>query len=182
MELILIIIIYLAYILIKNYIETGKKPSDIFDDVNKAIIVAEHSTEKKKNKSALDEAYERTIKEQNSTINNTYIQNNIYIQKNYYERSKTYEENKDHSERVWRKLGYRIKRGESYSYRFYGNEIFTPNQVERIGSYEIKYSPDGLVRKLLADTGSVQHTQNILVEDYGLSKSEANNLITRNKF
>lgn len=103
-------------------------------------------------------------------------------QKYYYEKPKSAEENKDHSEKVWKKLGYRIKRGESYSYRFYGKEIYTPNQVEKIGSYEIKYSPEGLAKKLLEDTKSPKHTINILVKNYNMTEYDAKRLVIYKKF
>jgi hypothetical protein len=34
-----------------------------------------------------------------------------------------------HAERVWERMGYRVKYGETYAYKFYGNEIFTSDQV-----------------------------------------------------
>lgn len=114
-----------------------------------------------------------------TTINNYYTYNNIHVQQNnYYEKSKSEDENKDHSEKVWNRLGYQVKPGETYSYKFYGNKIYTPDQVEKIGShYQIKYSETGLTKKLLNDTGSKSHAKNILVQNYGLSESKATKLL-----
>ena len=111
------------------------------------------------------------VKKEAQTIINIYVQQN-----NPYKKSKSKDENKDHSEKVWRKLGYKIKSGETYSYKFYGNKIFTPDQVEKIGSYQIRYSESGLAKKLLNNTSSKSHAQNILVENYGLAESKAQRL------
>lgn len=112
------------------------------------------------------------VKKETQTIINIYVQQN-----NPYKKSKSKDENKGHSEKVWRKLGYKIKSGETYSYKFYGNKIFTPDQVEKIGSYQIRYSESGLAKKLLNNTGSKSHAQNILVDDYDLSESKAQRLL-----
>ncbi|NCD12242.1 MAG: hypothetical protein EOL93_06795 [Epsilonproteobacteria bacterium] len=69
--------------------------------------------------------------ETKQTINNYYTQNNIYVQTTT-PTSKA--KGTDHTAKVWRELGYQVKRGESYSYKHYGQEIYTPNQVERIGT------------------------------------------------
>ncbi len=39
-----------------------------------------------------------------------------------------------HTARVWEKMGYTVKYGETYAYKFYGNEIFTEDQVVKKGS------------------------------------------------
>ncbi|MEA1915145.1 MAG: hypothetical protein U9N30_07495, partial [Campylobacterota bacterium] len=97
------------------------------------------------------------------------------------ENSKSKDEYTDHSARVWKRLDYKIKYAESYSYKFYGNKIFTPEQVEKIGSnYQIKYSETGLTRKLLKDTGLKQLTKKLLINNYGLSRSKANELVLYN--
>lgn len=57
-----------------------------------------------------------------------------------YESKKSNDKNKDHTEAVWKRLGYQIKSGETYSYKFYGREIFTPDQVERVGQYSNRIS------------------------------------------
>lgn len=74
-------------------------------------------------------------------------------------------------------MGYRLKSGETYSYKFYGNKIFTPKQVDKIGSCQIRYSETCLAKKLLNDTGSKSHTKDILVENYGLPESKARRLV-----
>ena len=45
---------------------------------------------------------------------------------------------KGHTARVWRKKGYKIKAGETYSYKYYGNEVYTKNQVEKLSKLETK--------------------------------------------
>lgn len=117
-------------------------------------------------------------KETQIVINNYYTQNNTYVQQNnYYKKPKIEDENKVHSEKVWKRLGYKVKHGETYSYKMYGKQIFKPDQVEKIGSYQIRYSQNGLAQKLIKNTGSKSHAKNILVDNYGLSKSEAQRLV-----
>lgn len=94
---------------------------------------------------------------------------------------KNYSTSKDHSEKVWNKLGYKVKNGEKCSYKFYGNEIFTPEQVERNISYKVKYSEIGLTKKLLENTCSEELTKQILIEKYGLNESKVNKLIRDGK-
>ena len=169
MELLLLFIIYILYIFIKNYIETGEKPSDVLNKYENAVSNYEKSVQKRKEEST------QYVEPEKTTINNYYTQNNTYVQQNNYN-LKSNEENKDHSERVWNRLGYKIKQGETYSYKFYGNEIYTPEQVEQIECNQVKYSESGLTKKLLKDTKSKSLTQKILVDSYGLSKSEAKRL------
>jgi len=59
-------------------------------------------------------------------------------------------------------MGYRVKYGENHSYKYYGNEIFTPYcQVEKFeSSYSVYTSENGLADKLLLDRGS-KKLQNI---------------------
>ena len=115
-------------------------------------------------------------KENRQTVINNHYTQNVYVQQNnYYNKSK--DENKDHSKKVWKRLGYRVKYGERYSYKFYGNEIYTPQQVEKISSYHVKYSEKGLTNKILKDTGSKQHTIKILVDNYGISENRAKSLV-----
>ena len=54
---------------------------------------------------------------------NYYTQNNVYIQNNYGIKPEA------HTERVWKRLGYEVRYGESYAYKYYGNEIYTEDQV-----------------------------------------------------
>lgn len=102
--------------------------------------------------------------------------------KHTWERS-TAEELKDHTEKVWDKLGYRVKSGETYSYKFYGREIFTPDQVEKIGNYRNRIARPGLSENqlkvktiglaLVEKTGSKRAAKDILVEKYGLDEKTA---------
>jgi len=125
-----------------------------------ADFKTKHPSNKRNNLDSYDTNV--TIEKEPTIVNNYYTQNNIYVQQNNYH-NKSEDERKDHSEKVWKRLGYKVKYGETYSYKFYGNEIFKPSQVERIGSNQVKYSESGLARKLLNDTGSKKHTKDILV-------------------
>lgn len=123
-----------------------------------------------------DFIYPEKKESQKSVVNNIYIQKNTYVQQNNYN-SNSPEESKGHTEKVWKRLGYRIKSGESYAYKFYGNEIFNPNQVERLSTNRVKYSENGLAQKLLSDTKSKKMSKNILVKEYGYSESNAKSLV-----
>lgn len=113
-----------------------------------------------------------------STVNNYYTQKNTYVQQNnYYNNS-----SKGLTERVWKRLGYSIKYGEKYSYKFYGNEIFTPDQVKMMSTNKVQCSENGLTKKLLSDTKSKKMTKNILVKQYGYSESNAKNLVEYSRF
>ena len=114
---------------------------------------------------------------QTTPVNNYYVQNNYYIQQNNYSKSKSADENKDHTAKVWKRLGYRVKAGKSYAYKFYGKEIYKPDQVELDSTYSIKYSKEGLAKKLLRNTGSKSMAKDILVKEYGVSEYEAKNLV-----
>ena len=147
--------------------------------------LADFKTKYPNNKRNNLDSYDTTIIEDNdvkpTVVNNYYVQNNVYIQQNNYH-NKSKDENKDHSEKVWKRLGYKVKYGETYSYKFYGNEIFKPSQVERIGSNQVKYSESGLARKLLNDTGSKKHAKDILVNQYGYSQASAKSLVGYNGY
>lgn len=93
------------------------------------------------------------------------------------------EEDKDHTAAVWERLGYQVKAGETYSYKFYGREIFKPHQVERAGQYRNRIAKSGLSENqlkvktlglaLVEKTGSKRAAKDILVEDYGFSENTA---------
>ncbi len=95
----------------------------------------------------------------------------------------TEDENKDHTAAVWERLGYQVKAGESYSYKHYGREIFTPNQVIKAGQYRNRIASSGLSEKqlkvktlglaLVESTGSKRAAKDILVNDYGFSENTA---------
>ena len=70
------------------------------------------------------------IVEEKEVVNNYYIQNNIYIQNNDNSSSQS----KGHTARIWKKKGYKVKYGETYAYKHYGNEVFTTDQVAKITS------------------------------------------------
>lgn len=123
--------------------------------------------------------------QRSSVTNNYYIQNNVYVHQNHYKSKSSTEESKDHSKSVWQKLGYRVKSGETYAYKMYGREIFTPEQVTKIG-----YKHDeplalecGLTRNqekvkqlgyaLVNKYHSKRIAKDILVENYGLDENTA---------
>ncbi len=136
-----------------------------------------HSSTDIKTTTSREKSETEDSKETHET-NNYYVQNNINIQVNHHGTSS--EELKDHSEKVWERLGYRVLGGESYTYKMYGKEIYTPDQVEQIGtggSLIVKYTEKGLVKKLLRDTGSKRMTKDILTEQYGYSQSAAKGLV-----
>ena len=93
------------------------------------------------------------------------------------------EEDKDHTAAVWERLGYQVKAGETYSYKFYGREIFKPHQVERAGQYRNRIAKSGLSENqlkvktlglaLVEKTGSKRAAKDILVEDYGFNENTA---------
>jgi len=105
-------------------------------------------------------------KQTQSSVHNHYTQNNVYIQNNYCYKPEA------HTARVWKKLGYRVSHGESYAYKYYGNEIYTEDQVRKISSSyggclssnqkKVKSLGIALVKK----SGSKQKAKNILVK-YG---------------
>lgn len=123
-----------------------------------------------------DFEYVSPKKSEETIVNNYYIQQNVYVQHNNHY-GKSSKELSDHSAKAWKELGYSVKYGESYSYKFYGKEIFTPQQVEKSSSNRVKYSEDGLASKLLNDTGSKKFAKDILVREYDYSESNAKNLV-----
>lgn len=108
-----------------------------------------------------------------ATTQNYYTQNNVYIQNNYGGKPEA------HTSRVWRKLGYEVNYGESYAYKYYGNEIYTEDQVSRVSGYhggylssnqkKVKSLGGALVRK----SGSKQKAKQILVDSYDFDEDTA---------
>lgn len=100
-----------------------------------------------------------------------------------HSKNKNYENNGGHSKRVWEQLGYSIKPGEIYAYKYYGNEIFKPCQVERKVSYRKQVARSGLTENqlkvktlgsaLVKRTGSKRTAKDILVEEYGFDENTA---------
>lgn len=85
----------------------------------------------------LDRAKEYEVKEMPRPEVHHHHHHHVHVT---YESKKSNDKNKDHTEAVWKRLGYQIKSGETYSYKFYGREIFTPDQVERVGRYSNRIS------------------------------------------
>ncbi|WP_044414187.1 hypothetical protein [Thiomicrospira microaerophila] len=87
------------------------------------------------------------------------------------------EAHKDHTEAVWNRMGFRVKSGECYAYRYYGREIYSPDQVVSMNDYSGLSHNQKKVKKigsaLVARTGSKAHAKSILVEQYGFSESTA---------
>lgn len=188
MEFIFIaIVVMLVYSFISDYLEDKKKKKNSaktrakFEEPD---IGTTYPTETKKHKSYTPTVDATIIKEEKPTVvNNYYTQNNVYIQQNNY-RNKSTDENKGHSAKVWKRMGYKVRYGETYSYKFYGNEIFTPDQVERIGSYnEPLRLENGLSKNqkqakqlgysLVNKCGSKRKAKDILVEKYGFDENTA---------
>ena len=116
-----------------------------------------------------------TPQEEKATVNNIFIQQNtINIQVN---NNQTNKGSGGHTKKIWQKLGYKVKYGESYAYKFYGNEIYRPEQVESISTNYVKYSERGLIEELLRKTKSKYMTQKILVEQYGYPEVKAKKLL-----
>lgn len=118
-----------------------------------------------------------------SHTNNVYIQNNVYVS---MQQPKSSTSHTDHTEKVWNKLGYVVKNGETYAYKHYGNEIFTPDQVvsKKSISYkkplQIGYGLSANQEKvktlgyaLVEKCGSKRVAKDILVEKYGFDEDTA---------
>jgi len=121
-------------------------------------------------------------KEDTTTVNNFNIEQNTYIQQNNYYNSP--KEQKSHSETVWMKLGYKVQYGETYAYKIYGREIFTPEQVIKIGSSQKQLSLEsGLTKNqqkvkqlgysLVNKYKSKRKAKDILVEEYDFDEETA---------
>mgnify|MGYP000132604392 CR=1 FL=1 len=105
------------------------------------------------------------------------------VSNEYSSKRQKSDSNRGHSKKVWERLGYRIKPGETYSYRYYGNEIFEPNQVEEIGKYRHQIQKTGLTERqlkvktlgsaLVKKTGSKRAAKDILVSEYGFEENTA---------
>jgi hypothetical protein len=189
MEAFLFLLLLIVIVFIKNNLEIS---SDEKPNIEKSKTNIAKSTSKSKTN------IEVPVKQQkkSNTIhvtNNYYTQNTVNIQVNNYSSSSKKSKHKDHSEKVWNEMGYKIRYGETYSYRYYGNEIYTPDQVEECGydydcDYEesstnsIKYSATGLARHLLSSTNSKRMTKDILVEEYGCSERYAKKLAGYNNY
>lgn len=129
-----------------------------------------------------DEQYKRNDSSDKYIINNYFVHNNVYV--HYNPDSSSNDSSKDHSKSVWEKMGYRIKYGERYAYKMYGNEIFTPDQVEK-SSYgrETLQLENGLTKNqkkvkqlgyaLVNKVGSKRKAKDILIEEYDFDEDTA---------
>lgn len=107
----------------------------------------------------------------------------VRVTHDWSENNRSPEANKDHSERVWNKLGYEVKSGETYAYKYFGNEIFKPHQVQKIGRYRNRIASPGLSENqlkvktiglaLVEKTGSKSEAKDILLEQYGFDEETA---------
>jgi hypothetical protein len=108
-----------------------------------------------------------------TTTQNYYTQNNVYIQNNYVGKPEA------HTSRVWERLDYKVNYGESYAYKYYGNEIYTEDQVSRISSSHDAYLSSNqkkvksLGGALVGKTGSKQKAKQILVDRYDFDEDTA---------
>ncbi len=117
--------------------------------------------------------YQDKNNSEKNTIHNYNTQNNVYIQNNYGSKPEA------HTIRVWERLGYEMNYGEIYAYKYYGNEIYTEDQVRKISSSyggglssnqkKVKSLGTALVKK----SGSKQKAKNILVNHYGFDEDTA---------
>jgi hypothetical protein len=129
-----------------------------------------------------DEQYKRNDSSDKYIVNNYFVQNNVYV--HYNPNSSSNDSSKDHSKSVWERMGYRIKYGERYAYKMYGNEIFTPEQVEKT-SYgrETLQLENGLTKNqkkvkqlgysLVEKVGSKRKAKDILVMEYDFDEETA---------
>ena len=193
MEIILIVltVIFLFIGFLKNNDSTSVKSKEITTKKTNQELLYElnklgHEDQKQQLKTIYPEITEE--KTQSATIvNNYYVQNNIYIKQEKRSNANSYNELSDHSEKVWKRLGYKIKYGESCAYRMYGNAIYQPHQVERIGAsnqkllsvdneYGLTKNQDKVKRlgyALVNKCGSKKIAKNILVEKYNFDENTA---------
>ncbi len=71
------------------------------------------------------------------------------------------EELKDHTEKVWERLGYRVIDGEIYTYKMYGNEIYTPDQVEKVSAQHGYSQSETKGLKYILDDYGIEHIYHI---------------------
>jgi hypothetical protein len=118
MEFIIILfIIFIGYLLISYY--SKKKSISIQKfDLEAAIKAAEERANYKKLKD--DYTKQNSIVKSKESIDN--LVSTEIIEKDY----------EKHTEKIWKDLGYRVKKDETYFSKFYGKELFTSDQVEII--------------------------------------------------
>lgn len=174
-----ILVIFVIYSLISEKISENLKKKN----KEKKINTPNFPINSKENKLVDTEIVEDFQRESKTTINNYYTQN-VYLQKNIYTKDNDKENHGDHSEKVWNRMGYRVKYGETYSYKHYGNYIFTPKQVEKIGHSNTPLLLESNLTKnqkkvkqlgysLVNKYGSKRKAKDILVEEYGFDEATA---------
>lgn len=163
-------------------ITTKKTNQELLDELNNLGF----EDQKQPNKTIYPKINEEKT-EPTTIVNNYYVQNNIYIKQEQTSKANSYNELSDHSEKVWKRLGYKIKYGESYAYRMYGKAIYKPHQVERIGTSSQKLlsidSEYGLTKNqakvkrlgysLVNKCGSKKIAKDILIEKYDFDEDTA---------
>ena len=128
------IIIAIGSALYGTFEENKKKTDPLKSNVRSSNFSYPAKTEpvsrqkSQKNNTIVYDAECEIVEEEKHVVNNYYIQNNIYIQNNDNSSSKS----KGHTARIWERKGYRVKYGETYAYKHYGNEVFTEDQVIKI--------------------------------------------------
>ena len=165
---------------------TNKRKLSSRDDQNKKnleIIRSIKLDDIPKNDTVEAEIIEK--KENRQTVINNHYTQNVYVQQNnIYEKSKSKNENSSHTEKVWKRLGYRIKYGEIYSSNYFGNKLFTPNQVEKVGYCRKTLKVESNLSKnqkkvkqlgnfLVNKHGSKRKAKDILVDSYGFDERTA---------
>jgi|GEM_PF-6808417 hypothetical protein len=84
-------------------------------------------------------------KKEKKVINNYYVQNNIYV-------NNSSKKKEGHTYFKWKELGYQVKKGEVYTYKLYGHEVYTEDQVYKISSRKsISYKSKKKYTKSRAD-------------------------------
>jgi len=167
------ILFFMGLALLGNVYENLTKKDT---DKSESNVSPKASSYTKRDDYCLDERVERPV------VHNHFTQN-IYVQQtnHYYTASK---ESKDHTAKVWKELGYSVKYGETYAYKFYGNEIYRPDQVERIGNrnepLQLEYGLTKNQRKvkqlgqaIVEKNHSKSLSKDILIDKYGFDEETA---------
>lgn len=137
-----------------------------------------------KEKRYLNKKNNSNLKDDNNiVINNYFIKNELHIHNTTQTSSD--KECKDHTEKIWKELGYCIKSGETCSYKLYGREVFTPEQVVKKGVHAYYPELPGTGRtknqkkvkalgfSLVKKYGSKRKAKIILIEEYDFDEDTA---------
>lgn len=152
-------------------------------DLNNLINKVKASTEK------VYEGEYLAFEEQPKTTTTSQRENNKV---SVYERNKSNSPLTDHTAEVWERMGYQVKYGEQPSYKYYGKEIYTPNQVEKcnfpVKQRSLDYYKQKVYRSYLSEkqieikalglmlveqTSSKRQAKDILVNEYGFRENTA---------